>query len=467
MLGAILSLFAPVVLGSSLAARLLGRSGAGPLVLGAGLVLGLGAAGILSLGALVLGVPFGVWRAVEIGVALVAALVAGDAARRRLRRRGDRVPRPRFSRVLGAAVLVAGLAGLALVVLAAVRAPHGDWDAWAIWNLRARFLFRGGGAGAAALATALAPELEWSHLDYPLLLPALVARGWVLDGGEGRLVAPAIGLAFLLAAACTLHGGLRASRGEASARLGLLLLLATPAFLLHAVSGYADIPLSADLALAFVALRLCRLADAPAAALAIAGAASGLAALTKHEGLLLGPVLALQIALPLLARRPAGRAALGRLASTAAGLALPGLALALWTRASGGPGALAAAGSLERLGSLARHGRVLLAVLRSPVQLARWSVAPIAGLLLPILLGLDRSRPRASVELLLLLLIVLAGYHLALVAGSGPIDWLVNVTLDRFLIQLCPVLLFVSLSLARPVSADGGPAGLSSPGGTP
>jgi len=91
---------------------------------------------------------------------------------------------PRRSGARAAAAFGRGTIGLAIVAgllcviyLPVVRehlraTPHGAWDAWAIWNLRARFLAGPGDAWRAAFDDALA----WSHTDYPLLLPATVAR---------------------------------------------------------------------------------------------------------------------------------------------------------------------------------------------------------------------------------------------------------------------------------------------------
>ncbi|MEW5796432.1 MAG: hypothetical protein AB1772_08725 [Candidatus Zixiibacteriota bacterium] len=53
-------------------------------------------------------------------------------------------PRPRSpERILAlwGGVAAAGLAVCGFVSFA-LRHPHGLWDAWAIWNLRARFLYR-------------------------------------------------------------------------------------------------------------------------------------------------------------------------------------------------------------------------------------------------------------------------------------------------------------------------------------
>jgi len=57
-------------------------------------------------------------------------------------------------------------------------APHGIEDAISIWNLRARFFFRGGDHWTDGFS-----PINW-HGDYPLLLPCEVARSWTWAGGE-------------------------------------------------------------------------------------------------------------------------------------------------------------------------------------------------------------------------------------------------------------------------------------------
>lgn len=49
-----------------------------------------------------------------------------------------------------------GLSLLFTVLIRYLNNPHGEWDAWAIWNMRARFVFRGGGT----LATGFFPNIR-------------------------------------------------------------------------------------------------------------------------------------------------------------------------------------------------------------------------------------------------------------------------------------------------------------------
>ena len=87
------------------------------------------------------------------------------------------------------------IVALVSVIVSALASPHGDWDAWAIWNQHARFLFRGGGSDAWRAFLAI----NWSQPDYPLLLPASVARVWAYAGHESTLGPALIAIVFGIA----------------------------------------------------------------------------------------------------------------------------------------------------------------------------------------------------------------------------------------------------------------------------
>jgi len=105
--------------------------------------------------------------------------------------------------------------------------PHGDWDAWAQWNLRARFFYRGLADGT--WRTAFDPSLAWSHADYPPLVPLSVARLWVYGP---QTVAVPIVLAALFGAGTVMMAGasVMATRGAARGALAAAAILACPAF---------------------------------------------------------------------------------------------------------------------------------------------------------------------------------------------------------------------------------------------
>src|SRR5688572_29095539 len=119
-----------------------------------------------------------VWAQILVSVGFSSA-IAGSALPMRVKWTPSRT-------ALVPILVLSGIAGTAIVLLAiyCLNQPHGEWDAWAIWNLHARFLFRGG----EHWRDMFTGELFWSHTDYPFLLPAVLAGGWTLAGEETTTV---------------------------------------------------------------------------------------------------------------------------------------------------------------------------------------------------------------------------------------------------------------------------------------
>src|SRR5206468_645905 len=72
--------------------------------------------------------------------------------------------------------------------------PHGSWDAWSIWNVRAKFL-----ASGDSPQRAWSPALDWTHPEYPLLVSGVVARAWAQAGSMGPEAPIAASYLFFLA----------------------------------------------------------------------------------------------------------------------------------------------------------------------------------------------------------------------------------------------------------------------------
>lgn len=194
-------------------------------------------------------------------------------------------------RILTTAFAIALCAAVYSAVLRMLAHPHGDgWDAFAIWNLHARFLFRAG----VHWREGFTPLIPWSHPDYPLLLPAAVAHFWTYLGHDAPSVPAVIGLVFTFATVALLFSSLSVLRGSVPAMLGAATLLASPSFIAVGSWQYADIPLSFFLLATIVLLTLhnAHLHDHPLPAqrspgfLALAGLTAGFAAWTKNEGVL-------------------------------------------------------------------------------------------------------------------------------------------------------------------------------------
>ena len=185
---------------------------------------------------------------------------------------------PRWQRLL----LATFVAALALAVLGAVgmywKDPLGDWDAWAIWNQRARFFFRAGDQWQQAFAPI------FYHPDYPLLVPSSNARLWSYLGAEATWAPWLLGVLFTFATLGVLTAGLWRLRSRSQGLLAGMVLLGMVPFLQRGAWQYADVPLAFYILAAVLLLLLYDAAERPQAALLVlSGLMAGLAAWTEER----------------------------------------------------------------------------------------------------------------------------------------------------------------------------------------
>lgn len=159
--------------------------------------------------------------------------------------------------------------------------PYGRWDAWAIWNLKARFLYR----GDIYWQNLFSQNISWSHPDYPLLLPSTIAGLWDYYGQENFLIPIYVSLIFAIMTVFTLMTSLCLLKKEKYALLAGTTLLLSPIFLLYSMYQYADIPLGFYYLITFVLITLFY-SKKNFNYLILAGITSSFSSFTKNEGLL-------------------------------------------------------------------------------------------------------------------------------------------------------------------------------------
>ncbi|TLV02537.1 hypothetical protein [Dyadobacter luticola] len=111
----------------------------------------------------------------------------------------------------------------------------GDWDAWAIWNLHAKFLFY-----PEHWRNIFTASLAETHPDYPLMLPSLIALFWRGLGFVTPLVPVAIAHLVLLAIPVTVYLALKRAMHSFAALLSLLIFCVDTTFIHIGGSQYAD-----------------------------------------------------------------------------------------------------------------------------------------------------------------------------------------------------------------------------------
>jgi hypothetical protein len=174
------------------------------------------------------------------------------------------------------------ICSLMVFTLRSLNEPHGFWDAWAIWNMRARYLFRGGHYWANAFSNLY----SWSHPDYPLLISGSVARIWSYLGTEPKIAPVIIAMFFTFATVTLTIGSLSVIHSKSIGLLAGLVLLGTPYFIRVGAWQIADVPLGFFILSTIVLYCLQDYVGPDLKLIFIAGIMAGFAAWTKNEGIL-------------------------------------------------------------------------------------------------------------------------------------------------------------------------------------
>lgn len=116
--------------------------------------------------------------------------------------------------------------------------PHGLYDAWAIWDYRARFIFKGG----VHWLDAFSPLLF--HPDYPLLIPLTISRSWLFIGNEVQKVPVVLAFLFTFSTIGLLGSSLASARKLSQGLLAAFVLTATTTFVFNGSILAADVPQS-------------------------------------------------------------------------------------------------------------------------------------------------------------------------------------------------------------------------------
>lgn len=351
--------------------------------------------------------------------------------------------------LLAIPLLVAICIAFRYSIRCALAHPHGTWDSWGIWTLRARFLFRSGTQWRDAFSSAIG----YSHPDYPILLPAAIDRLWTYLQHEALLVPTMLGFFFMLCTVGLAMSSVAVLRSKSQALLAGMVLVTTPFFVQHSVSGNAEPPLMFFFLATTVLLIL---SDSTPQMLVLAGLTAGLAAWTKNEGLLF--LVSAGTSLAVLVFVDRGRAACIRAASLFAVGALPVIAIVilfksqvhvrdwLFEPAPGGEQILG------RLTDLGRYSMISRYYLREIRQFGEWRISMV--LILPayfLLMGRLRGLKRKPGLLAVIgaLTVVFVGYFLVYVITPTELVWQLRSSLNRVLLQLWPAAVVVFFCVTR------------------
>lgn len=369
-----------------------------------------------------------------------------------LERAGPAGSWPAYGALLASAFYATAAMALATIALKLWHSPHGGYDAWAVWNLRARAIFRAGDAWHDGFSSLLL-----SHPDYPLLLPLSVVRAWMYGGTETTAVPAVLAWLFTAAIVGVVTSAVAALSGRAQGYLAGLVLLGYTFFIVHASTQTAELPLMFFYVAALVLFAFHNdAADGKGSgALVLAGLAAGFAAWTKNEGLLfLAAAGVAHFAVVAYAR--GSKVYLGQALSLATGL-LPALAVVVYFKTQVAPPNVWVSGvtTPQVFAQLTDAGRYVSIAkeLARPILFYSGFGINMAYLLLLFMVcfGVTRRHRVSVAHAALTLTLMMAGFvWIYLTINKPDVSAFMRGSVDRVLLQLWPAFVFTFFLLADP-----------------
>ena len=424
---------------------------------------GIGAFSIVFLFARFVGINHLLITAAAVTAALAGVYLVRRAQNVRVIPRRPDVTEPelphRLRYFLRASFALAILATLYAGVRRTLAHPHGDgWDAFAIWNLHARFLYLGG----AHWRDGFSPLIPWSHPDHPFLIPGAIAYFWTCLGNDSPIVPSMLSLVFMYSTIGLLVAAVARLRGRLCAMFAGLALASTPFFIEHGTSQYADVPLSFFLLASIVLLHLheehATIGTGASSTLVLAGLAASLIAWTKNEGLLVLLAFVASQALFRWKRSAASGEIRGAQRAEFISLLLgtiPGILLIVWFKHF-----LAPAGDLlsrqqtitQKILTPGRYWIIVQWYVKEFFRFGNWIVP--TSLLMILLAWSEGVKRRIRNNMLgssiLMLALILAGYFAVYVIIPDEIRWHdhglqqdLRFSLNRLFLQLWPSTIFL------------------------
>jgi len=330
-------------------------------------------------------------------------------------------------------------------VLLSLNFPHGEWDSWAIWNHKARFFYRSLMENRTNIMGDF-NHFSFAHRDYPLLTPLSIARIWSYAGEEIIFVPSAINLLFSIAIALILYGAVSHITNRWNAIFSVIALFGCASFLKQSANQMADIPISYFLLCSIILFTLHDYEKTQGKSyLILAGIFIALSAWTKNEGLLF--LCSIIFARFILVVFYFGYSKFFREIIWFVVGSLPILlVLALFKVWYYSPSYLISVNSLHQIAGFLIDPERYWLILKSLFQ-GSFNLGKSLFVILPVLILLFQEgksgNPKFNLHFILLVIIfILTGVFIIYLITPLPLQWQLNTSMDRILLQIFPSALF-------------------------
>jgi hypothetical protein len=360
------------------------------------------------------------------------------------------LPKLKIHKALTVSFYFALLSSVITFIFMTLDNPHGLGDALSIWNIRARFLYTDSEQWGNAFSNLL------PHSDYPLLVPAFIARNWNYIGNETVIVPSLVAMLFTFIIVGLLLSSLSVLRTSSQGFLSGLVLLGTPFFIRHGASQYADVPLSFFFLATIVLFCLQdKLPEKKHSLVFLAGIATGLSGWTKNEGLLF--LLMIVIArFAVIVTLRGWKAYFKEFRLFMFGL-MPILIIIFYFKTQIAPqndllNLQDFKNTIHRLADFSRYLQVGT-VFAKLVLVFDNIVSGIISLLILVLIimgfKIEKKEMLGIVTSLIALCLMIGGYFFVYIITPHSIQWHMKTSLNRIFLQLWPSILFICFLIAR------------------
>jgi hypothetical protein len=317
--------------------------------------------------------------------------------------------------------------------------PYGRWDAWAMWNLKAKWLVKGND-----WINVFSNEI--SHPDYPILVPLAISRIWTHKGFFSLFDPVMVAFIFFTSIILVEYGAISILKTSYQGKLAVILLTATPFFVIDSAGLCADIPL------AFYFITFCILYTLAQEfrsrkLLVISGISLGLSTWTKNEGLLFS-LGALSIHFVFSLYRLGFYIWLRDFYRICIGFVPLFFAMMLLKYLYAPPNDLLSSFNLqiilENITDINRYVVIFNNFTRELVYIGDWIIqVPIVLIFFAITMGHNKKQNFISLSLLSILIIMVAGYFMIYLLTPRNLQWHMGTSMNRLIIQLWPTFIFV------------------------
>lgn len=325
--------------------------------------------------------------------------------------------------------------------------PMGSWDGFRIWNIKAEFL---------ALNSPLWQNLFslphfMSHNDYPLLIPSLTARLWNYAGGQNFAVNAIIGLFFTFGLVYLLFQAITYFKSEKAAIAVTSIFMILDIFLVNGAAQCADIPLALMFLSAIVCLFLYFKKERLSYIL-LGIIFSALAAWTKNEGMMFFAVYFGTILILFLKEKMFKQAGL----ILASGL-IPLVGLFLFKHLANFSNDLVAGFFAIKSYNFALDLHRYAVIFKTFFSMIFTRFSLVLVLLLLCVKGFRIKEQNKKPFILSCIIFALCtiGYFMVYLMSPHDIKWLAENSMDRIILQMLPVFLFlfsINLRIGKPDS---------------